>query len=74
MLFSSCYHISFAGHSLHLQQQWGILLSLPRWRQSLSMLNWRRDSDDEQRKIQHELRMEQLAIEIEQIEKETEQL
>jgi hypothetical protein len=33
------------------------------------MLNWRRDPDDEQRKIQHELRMKQLAIEIEQIEK-----
>jgi hypothetical protein len=38
--------------------------SLPRWRQLLSMLNWRRDPDYEQqmlhyeqRKMQHELRM-----------------
>ena len=45
------------------------------------MLNWRRDPDYEQRKMQHELRMKQLESEIlrvrsdsEQIEKETEQL
>ena len=38
------------------------------------MLNWRRDPDHEQRKMQHELRMKQLKSEIEQIEKETEQL
>ena len=38
------------------------------------MLNWRRDPDYEQRKMQHELRMKQLKSEIEQIEKETEQL
>ena len=45
------------------------------------MLNWRRDHDYEQRKMQHELRMKQLESEIlrvrsdsEQIEKETEQL
>ncbi len=47
----------------------------------MSMLNWRRDPDYEQRvmqyeqrKMQHELRMKQLKSEIEQIEKETEQL
>ena len=38
------------------------------------MLNWRRDPDYEQRRIQHELTMTQLESEIEQIEKETEQL
>jgi hypothetical protein len=55
--------------------------SLPRWRQLLSMLNWRRDPDYEQRKMQHEWRMKQLENEIlrvrsesEQIEKETERL
>ena len=64
------------------------LSSLPRWRQFLSTLNWRRDPgyelrmlqfeqreiQFEQRKMQHELRMKQLGSEIEQIEKETEQL
>ncbi len=50
------------------------LASLPRWRQFLSTLNWRRDPDYEQRKMQHEVRMKQLESEIEQIEKETEQL
>jgi hypothetical protein len=64
------------------------LSSLPRWRQFLSMLNWRRDPGYEQRvmhyeqrvmhyeqrKMQHELRMKQLESEIEQIEKETELL
>ena len=64
------------------------LSSLPRWRQFLSTLNWRRDPgyelrmlhyeqrriQFEQRKMQHELRMKQLKSEIEQIEKETEQL
>jgi TolA-binding protein len=64
------------------------LSSLPRWRQLLSMLNWRRDPDYEQqmlhfeqrkihyeqRKIQHELRMKQLKSEILQVESETEQL
>jgi hypothetical protein len=57
------------------------LSSLPRWRQLLSTLNWRRDPGYEQlmlhyeqRKMQHELRMRQLGSEIEQIEKETEQL
>ena len=45
------------------------------------MLNWRRDPDYEQRKMQHDLHMQQLENEIlrvrsdsEQIEKETEQL
>jgi septal ring factor EnvC (AmiA/AmiB activator) len=48
--------------------------SLPRWRQLLSMLNWRRDPDYEQRKMQHEWRMKQLEKDIEQIEKETKQI
>ncbi|MFN7871803.1 MAG: hypothetical protein ACK5QQ_06345 [Cyanobacteriota bacterium] len=45
------------------------------------MLNWRRDPDYEQRKMQHEVRMKQLENEIlrvrndsEQIKKETERL
>jgi septal ring factor EnvC (AmiA/AmiB activator) len=57
------------------------LSSLPRWRQLLSMLNWRRDPDYErrmlhfeQRKMQHEWRMNQLAKDIERIEKETKQI
>ena len=57
------------------------LSSLPRWRQFLSTLNWRRDPGYEQRKMQSEWRMKQLESEIlrvrsdsEQIEKETEQL
>ena len=61
------------------------LASLPRWRQFLlgacntarhlgATLNWRRDPDYEQRKMQHEVRMKQLESEIEQIKKETEQL
>ena len=40
---------------------------MPRWRQFLSMLNWRRDPG-------YELRMNAKSIEIEQIKKETEQL
>ena len=54
---------------------------MPRWRQFLSTLNWRRDPGYEQRKMQHELRMKQLESDIlrvksdsERIEKETEQL
>ena len=43
------------------------LSSLPRWRQFLSTLNWRRDPGYEQRKMQHELRMKQLESEIEQL-------
>ena len=57
------------------------LSSLRRWRQVLSMLNWRQEPGYElrvmhyeQRKMQHELRMKQLKGKIEQIEKETEQL
>ncbi|MFM7171235.1 MAG: hypothetical protein ACKOYH_10415 [Cyanobium sp.] len=45
--------------------------SLPRWRQFLSMLNWRRDPDYEQRKMQHEWRMKQLEKDIVQIEQES---
>ena len=57
---------------------------MPRWRQFLSMLNWRRDPgyelrmlhyeqrriQFEQRKMQHELRMKQLESEIEQLKRE----
>ncbi len=50
---------------------------MPRWRQFLSMLNWRRDPgyeqlvmQYEQRKMQHELRMKQLESEIEQLRRE----
>jgi len=53
------------------------LSSLPRWRQFLSTLNWRRDPGYEQRvmhyeqrKMQHELRMKQLESEIEQLQRE----
>jgi len=38
------------------------------------MLNWRRDADYEQRRIQHELRMRRLESETEQLRQETEQL
>jgi hypothetical protein len=38
------------------------------------MLNWRRDPDYEQRKMQHEWRMKQLAKDIEQIRKDSEQI
>ncbi len=57
---------------------------MPRWRQFLSTLNWRRDPGYElrvmqheqlmlhyeQRKMQHELRMKQLKSEIEQLRRE----
>ena len=50
---------------------------MPRWRQLLSTLNWRRDPGYElrmlhyeQRKMQHELRMKQLESEIEQLRRE----
>ncbi|MFM9047467.1 MAG: hypothetical protein ACKOOH_07390 [Cyanobium sp.] len=48
--------------------------SLPQWRQFLSMLNWRRDPDYEQRKMQHEWRMKQLEIDIVQIEQESKRI
>jgi hypothetical protein len=35
------------------------------------MLNWRRDPDDERRKMRHEWRMKQLENEILQVERET---
>ena len=38
------------------------------------MLNWRRDPDYEQRKMQHEWRMNHLAKDIEQIRKDSERL
>ena len=48
--------------------------SLPRWRQFLSTLNWRRDPGYEQRERQHEQRMQQLASEIEQIKTDSERI
>ncbi|MFN9530849.1 MAG: hypothetical protein ACK575_05275, partial [Cyanobacteriota bacterium] len=48
--------------------------SLPRWRQWLSMLNWRRDPGYEQRKMQHDWRMKQLESDILRVRSETEQL
>jgi hypothetical protein len=84
-LFSSYDHITLAGHSIGLQQQWGIpciaasvatifLGACNTARQLSATLNWRRDPGYEQRKMQHELRMKQLKSEIEQIKKESEQL
>lgn len=72
----------------HSRSSGASLASLPRWRKFLSTLNWRRDPGyeqsivlHEQRRIQHELRMKQLASDIERseertklIEKEIEQL
>jgi hypothetical protein len=64
------------------------LSSLPRWRQFLSTLNWRRDPGYElrkmqheqvmlhfeQRKMQHELRMKQLESEILRVRSDCEQI
>jgi hypothetical protein len=50
------------------------LASLPRWRQWLSMLNWRRDPDYEQRINAKLTEIEQIKARTKQIEKETEQL
>ena len=50
------------------------LASLPRWRQFLSMLNWRRDPDYEQRMNAKLTEIEQIKARTKQIEKETEQL
>jgi hypothetical protein len=50
------------------------LASLPRWRQRLSMLNWRRDPDYEQRMNAKLTEIEQIKARTKQIEKETEQL
>jgi hypothetical protein len=50
------------------------LASLPRWRQWLSMLNWRRDPDYEQRMNAKLTEIEQIKARTKQIEKETEQL
>ena len=50
------------------------LASLPRWRQFLSMLNWRRDPDYEQRMNAKLTEIEQIKARSKQIEKETEQL
>ena len=48
--------------------------SLPRWRQFLSMLNWRRDPDYEQRKLQSEWRMKQIDERTKQIDERTKRL
>ena len=45
---------------------------LPRWRSFLSMLNWRRDPDYEQRVMHHDQRMKQLESEILQVRKDRE--
>ena len=57
------------------------LSSLPRWRQFLSTLNWRRDpgyelrmQHYEQRKMQHELRMKQLESEILRVKSDSERI
>ena len=72
-LFSSNDHITLARHTIHLQQQWGIpciaasvatsgcrsrrLLRRRSLLEEKQLLNWRRNPDDEQRKMQHEQRM-----------------
>jgi hypothetical protein len=48
--------------------------SLPRWRQWLSMLNWRRDPGYEQRKMRSEWRMKQIESETEQLRRENARL
>ncbi|MCS5692247.1 hypothetical protein NZK33_09655 [Cyanobium sp. FGCU-6] len=50
------------------------LASLPRWRQFLSMLNWRRDPGYEQSIVLHELRMKQLESEISRVRSDSEQI
>jgi hypothetical protein len=50
------------------------LSSLPRWRQFLSTLNWRRDPGYEQRINAKLIEIEQIKKETEKIKKETEQL
>jgi hypothetical protein len=74
-LFSSYDHITLAGRTLHLQQQWASPSSLPRWRLFLSMLNWRGDPgyeqrmmQDEQGKLQHEQERLQHEQRIKQLE------
>jgi len=50
------------------------LSSLPRWRQFLSMLNWRRDPDYEQRMRALRIDIERIESEMPQTENETEQI
>ncbi|MFN9636520.1 MAG: hypothetical protein ACK55D_07405 [Synechococcaceae cyanobacterium] len=66
-LLSTSDHITRVGTSLPLQQQWGPFSSLPRWRQWLSMLNWRPVREIEQRTKQIEQRTRELEIEIAQL-------
>ena len=47
---------------------------MPRWRQLLSMLNWRRDPDYESRMNAKLIEIEQIRNDAERIRKETEQL
>ena len=47
---------------------------MPRWRQFLSMLNWRRDPGYEQRKMQSEWRMKQIESEILRVRSDSEQI
>jgi TolA-binding protein len=73
-LFSSYDHVTILGRTSSSSSNGESFSSLPRWRQFLSMLNWRRDPDYEQRKMQHEWRMNHLAKDIEQIRKDSEQI
>jgi hypothetical protein len=73
-LFSSYDHVTILGRTSSSSSNGESFSSLPRWRQFLSMLNWRRDPDYEQRKMQHEWRMNHLAKDIEQIRKDSERL
>jgi len=80
-LLSSYDHLTIAGRNIPIHQQWGIPLIAASVAIGLSMLNWRRDPDYEQRVMQHEQRMNEnrIAIErskerIKQIENETELL
>ena len=47
---------------------------MPRWRQFLSTLNWRRDPGYELRKMQHELRMKQLESDILRVKSDSERI
>jgi hypothetical protein len=62
-LLSTSDHITRVGTSLPLQQQWGPFSSLPRWRQWLSMLNWRPVREIEQRTRELEIEIAQLRAE-----------
>ena len=60
-LFSADDQIVLFGRTILLQRQWDVGCIAASLAIILSMLNWRRDPDDERRKMQHELRMEPQA-------------